>query len=260
MNNQENLLNTIQAGGGTSFWDKDQSIFILVLILILITINLVLLLVYYFEYKRNQKLLGISKKFADAERLYKRSQESANQLLNQTIEESQLIIERAYKEANNIIQQMRKTTEKIDSKTEAEMTKLVADGKVNLQKQIDSFSQEFKAGLTQLGQSQTDEVKKIQVQIYRETLTSLQEMIANLKNQSMAVQAEAGAQAQEELKKMQAEVIEYKNKELGKINNNLYDILIKSAKIVLGEGLDINVKKETVLKAIENAKRDGLIS
>lgn len=238
----------------------DQSTLISIIIIILISINLVLLLVYYFEYRRNQKLIGISKKFADSERLYKRSQESANQLLNQTIGESQLIIDRAYKEANNIIGQMRKTAERIDQKTEAEMTELVATGKVNIQKQIDLFSAQFKETLTKIGETQTQEVKNIQAQIYQETLTSLRDLIANLKSQSLAIQEQAGQQTQEQLKLMNTEIQSYKDQEIKKIQSHLYDILIKSAKKILGEGIAIEVKKDTVLKAVEEAKKDGLLS
>lgn len=238
----------------------DQSTLISIIIIILISLNLVLLLVYYFEYRRNQKLLGISKKFADAERLYKRSQESANQLLNQTIQESQLIIDRAYKEANTILSGMRKTTDRIDQKTEIEMSQLVAEGKINLKNQIDSFSQEFRNSLTKIGDTQTDQVKNLQAQVYQETLASLHDLIANLKSQSLAIQAQAGQQTQEQLKLMQAEIGQYKAAEIKKIQTHLYDILINSAKKILGEGIEIQAKKETVIKAVEDAKKDGLIS
>jgi F0F1-type ATP synthase membrane subunit b/b' len=238
----------------------NQLSLISIIIIILISLNLVLLLVYYFEYRRNQKLLGISKKANESERLYKRSQESANQLLNQTIAESEAIIDRAYREASNIVAQMHTTAEKIDQKIEAEMAKLVVEGKSNLQKQVDVFSQDFRSGLTKLGESQSEQVKRLQEQIYQETLTSLHGLIANLKTQALQIQSQAGSQAQEQVKLMQTEIQNYKNKQIEKINANLYDIILKSAKKVLGESLDITVKKETISQAIDDAKKDGLIS
>jgi F0F1-type ATP synthase membrane subunit b/b' len=232
----------------------------LLIIIFLVILNLFLIFIYLLEYRRNHKLLGISKKFGDAERLYKKSQESANQLLNQTIAESELIIDRAYKEATMIVTQMRKTTEKIDSKTEAEMQQMVVEGKANLQRQIDSFASDFKATLAQIGQNEVSEVKTMQDKIYQEVLVNLNQLIANLKSQALVLQEQAGSQVQAELKAMQTEVQAYKKQQIEKMNANLYEILLQAARRVLGEGLSLSVQKETVLKAIDEAKRSGMIS
>lgn len=229
------------------------------IIILLVTLNLVLVFIYYLEYRRNQKLLGIDKKLGESQRLYKRSQESANQLLNSTIEESQLIIDRAYREANTIVTQMRKTAARIDTKTETEITQLVAEGKLNLQNHLNEFSLVFKSSLTELGKTNVDQVKTIQNQIYQETLISLRQMIANLSSEALALQAEVGTQTQAEIKKLQSELESYKSAQIAKINEHLYDIVIAAAKKVLGEGLTLSVEKETVLKAIDDAKKDGLL-
>ena len=232
----------------------------ILIITFLIILNLVLVFIYYLEYRRNQKLLGISKKFNEAEKLYKKSQESANQLLNQTIEESQIIIDRAYKEANIIVSQMRKTTERIDSKTEAEMQRLIEDGKADLQRQIDSFGQVFKNSLTDLGQAEVNQIKQMQNHIYQEVLVSLNELIASLKSQALGIQEQAEAKVQEEMKSLGDDLQIYKKQQIEKVNAKLYDIILKGAKTILGEGLSLSVQKETVLKALDDAKREGMIS
>ncbi len=236
------------------------STFISIIILLLVTLNLVLVFIYYLEYRRNQKLLGLNKKITDAERLYKRSQESANTLLNQTIAESQIIIERAYREANQIVAQMRKTTQNLDAKTETEMTQLVASGKDRLEKEIDEFSQMFKNSLTELGKTNVDQVKNIQTQIYEQVLSNINELTAKLASEASTLQEEAGAKSQAQLDQLQAQLDQYKQEQIKKINEHLYDILVTAAKKVLGNGVSISVEKETVLKALDDAKRTGMIS
>lgn len=231
-----------------------------IIILLLVLLNLVLVFIYYLEYRRNQKLLGISKRFTDSEKLYKKSQESANQLLNQTINESEIIIDRAYREATQIVNQMKKTAEKIDSKTEAEMGALVAEGKVNLQKQIDNFAAEFRHSLDNLGKDEVNQVQKIQAQVYQEVLVNMNSLIANLKNQAIQVQDQVGLKADEQLKNLNSELEVYKKQQIERLNANLYEILLKAARTVLGEGISLSVQKETVLKAIDEAKREGMIA
>jgi vacuolar-type H+-ATPase subunit H len=231
-----------------------------IILIILVLINLIVLFAYYLEYRRNQKLLGISKKAHDADRLYKRSQESAHQLLNQTIEEYQLIIESAYKEANAIVSQMRKTTESIDEKTTVEMQKVVSEGKANLETQIQAFAMEFKTSLQALEKGQTAQISQLQESIYKETLNNLNQMIANLKDHSLHFQEEASQKAATEIANLQEELKVYKQQQLDQINANLYQILTSAAQKVLGEGISLSTKKETVIKALDEAKKDGLIS
>lgn len=231
-----------------------------IILILLVTLNLVLLFIYYLEYRRNQKLLGISRKFNEAQSLYKRSQESANQLLNQTIEESQGIIEQAYKQARQIVEQLKTTAEKIDAKTEAELSGLVEDGKVNLEQKIENFSSKIEDSLKRVESAHLAQAQQIQEKVYQETQANLNQLMTALKEESLKLQTAAGEAAQVQLQQMQTQVTAYKQQQLDKINANLYEILIKTAEKILGEGISLDVQKQTVIKAIEDAKREGMIS
>ncbi len=90
-----------------------------------------------------------------------------------------------------------------------------------------------------------DEVKEFADTLHKETIESQQ--IVEQK-------------VQEEYKKVEGEIKQYKDEQMAKIEESIYDILHDVSHKVMGKALSLKDHEALVLEALEEAKRSNVIS
>ena len=104
---------------------------------------------------------------------------------------------------------------------------------------------------------------KILTNVYKDIEESAKSDFANYKKivQEQTFQAEKIAQDRinQEYQKLESEIAELKQKKLKELNDNINNMLLKISKEVIGKSLDISEHEDLVIKALDKAKKEGII-
>lgn len=82
--------------------------------------------------------------------------------------------------------------------------------------------------------------------------------VQEMQNHVLTFGKEDRTYMESELKRIKQELEEYKKQELTKISANIYEILARTSEAVLGKAVNLDLHQELVIKALEQAKRDGV--
>lgn len=144
----------------------------------------------------------------------------------------------------------------------------------SLQNSQDTMIQNQTEALKQISEDlfskQQEEVNKINeenikilINIYKDIEESAKSDFANYKKivEEQTFQAEKIAEARinQEYQKLESEIAELKRKKLEELNNNINNMLLKISKEVVGKSLDISDHEDLVIKALDKAKKEGII-
>lgn len=144
----------------------------------------------------------------------------------------------------------------------------------SLQNSQDTMIQNQTEALKQISEDlfskQQEEVNKINeenikilINIYKDIEESAKSDFANYKKivEEQTFQAEKIAEARinQEYQKLESEIAELKRKKLEELNNNINNMLLKISKEVIGKSLDISDHEDLVIKALDKAKKEGII-
>ena len=101
--------------------------------------------------------------------------------------------------------------------------------------------------------------------LFRDELSKQTTLITNefckaIQNELHLMHDNVQKQAAQELNKIEEELVEYKKKKQGTIDNDIAEMLKKELQDVLHTELPENVKQQLIIKALERAKKNGFFN
>ncbi len=85
-----------------------------------------------------------------------------------------------------------------------------------------------------------------------------QEFLNNLQQQTMATANQKDDYTKRELETIKTELQDYKTQQLANIEANIYEILARASEAVIGQAVSFDLHQDLIIKALEQAKREGV--
>lgn len=227
----------------------------LVAAIILLSIVLVAVIISYAASMR--RLNSLEDRQDD---LYEKARQKREELIAQEQTDYEKIITAAQSRAAEIIG----TVTKISNTSEDALNKALLELSAREKEMVAGKSQEFlKAYQAQLNQIASDSINEFK-NISKDILTNidshfntLKELMSEQTSESQKIAEKKIAGEYEELK---LSLAQYKQDQLKKIDNDIYEILLNISKIAFGRGLSLVNQEELVKKAFEEAKEKAALS
>ncbi|HVZ67679.1 MAG TPA: hypothetical protein VG917_05480 [Patescibacteria group bacterium] len=169
------------------------------------------------------------------------------------------IISAADQKAEEIVKQ----TSKITSDSNTAFEKTIETLLKNQYDELNKKASEIEKGYEKEMQEANENNIKVFSNITKEVLDYTNSQFAEYKKtlEAMTIDARklAETKANEEFKKMEADIEAYKKERIEKIDNNIFNLLLSVSKIAIGKSLTVNDQKNLILEALEQAKKEGAL-
>ncbi len=219
----------------------------------LIWLSLVLLVLFLYTFKA----------FKESEKKNKNTQNLEEKRWHELEEKAQKdyqqILETANKKAAEIISQ----ATKIKNETEVNFNNSITTMLENQKKQMESSSSTLSRNHLQEMNRLNDQSIQILTNVYKDielaARTDLEKYRELINAQTFEAEKIAQQRIKEEYIKLEKEIQERKTQRLHELDENIYRILSLISKDIIGKSLSFSDHEELVLKALDDAKKEGAI-
>lgn len=168
------------------------------------------------------------------------------------------LLEDARISAFEILEQANKRAEDILSQTHLDKQLLAQEQIESLKKVSLEFTNNYQRALDEIKKEHIDMFKNISQDIEKDAMSEISDFKEIIKKESFASQKIVGKKIEEEYQDLEKQLKDYKEKKLAEINDSVYKILSLVSKQVLGKTLSFDQHEELIIKALEEAKAEGL--
>lgn len=225
---------------------------ILVAALIFLSVIVLALILSYITAGRRLKALEDERDI-----LYKKAKEKEDELINQAQSDYHKIVTSAQSKASELISdagQVNMDTQKVINEA---VSALEIREKESLEKKAEEFLKLYEEKIAEVNNNSINSIKNESDELVKYIDGHFTEIKKLLEAQTVESKNTAEARIKEEYGKMEKELSDYKESQLKKIDNNIYEILLNVSKIAFGRGLPLENHEELVEEAIEQAKKEA---
>lgn len=170
--------------------------------------------------------------------------------------EYQGIIAAANKRAQDIIQLATKVKEDSDSVLNNAVKELIDKQKQELSKDAETLLSSHKSEVDKLGTENINMLNNISKDFQKYSDEQLGEFKKAIMQQTLDAQNKAQERIQEEYKKIEGEIVTYKQDLYKRMDDHIYTVIFQVTKMVIGRSLDLTTQEKLIGEALERAKKD----
>lgn len=160
--------------------------------------------------------------------------------------------------AQEIIQNTSATRASLESGVDQALGQAVAQAQKTIADKADLMLSSYQAALTATQQEQMLRMEKINNEINTNAQALVTKFFEQMRQTILEVGSEKRDYMERELVKINDELQIYKKEQLGKIESNIYEILARASESVIGQAVNFDLHQELIIKALEQAKREGV--
>ncbi|MGD8744567.1 MAG: hypothetical protein PVJ52_03170 [Candidatus Woesebacteria bacterium] len=215
--------------------------------------SLVLILVYLFV----RKVLKARKDKVDEEVTKQEAYTKALSVLEEAKEESLRILNTSHEKARQVLSNSKSLTEDSKKILDQKLEQLSQKYTQDMENVSRSLSEAFRSALEAEKDRGVSEIHEVSEELKKELVEEVGDFKDVLHKET--VEAERGIRDEivGDFEQMKKELETYKKERTESINRNMYELLAKISKDVLGKTLTIDEHEELVLQAIKDAKKEG---
>jgi len=101
-------------------------------------------------------------------------------------------------------------------------------------------------------------IEDVSGQVRQELVKEIYDFKETLHKETLGSRELVETKLNEEYEKIKRELTLYKESEMKKIDNKIYEIVIRAVKESVGKTLDVQDHQEIIMKSLEDSKREGL--
>lgn len=252
---------------------------------ILLLLNVLVAVLYFIEYRKNKRqTLENREALATFKQMFETLMPSLNGIedqheaklkaqaaLDESIAQShklvadatmqaQAIMLQASTEAQAVIAGAKGSSEDVTRKLNEALDKTIQEQKAQTVEAHRQFEQQLRDQLMQVVQQEIITLKNLE----KATEEAANAQILAFMNELKTTLTEFGTKErdvmQKELLKVQQALEDYKKEEMTKIEAYIYEILARTSESVLGQAVNLDMHQELIIKALEQAKREGMFA
>lgn len=216
------------------------------------TVIVVLALLAYFLIK----LIRLNKLFDSVK---KEEKQRWQDLEMQAQKDYHSIIETANKKAQEIIFNAAQIEHESTTKFHDTVKEMLENQKLALNTTSSTLQKKHEEEINALNNEILNLLTNVYKDIEMTAKTDLEKYKELLKQQTFDAEKIAQKRVEEEYQKFEKEIVEAKNLKLKELDDNIYKILSKVSKEIIGKSLDLSTQEELIRTSLEKAKKEGAI-
>jgi hypothetical protein len=216
-------------------------------------------------------VISLSLSYLSAGRRLRDLEDKEDELYKKTILEQKEVARRAEEQYQKVIEEANTQAKEIISKagninesTRNALVEALASVTENEKKEVEAKSKEFlEQYQSELGKINTNNIQMIQStsdKMLSEINSHFDEMKKLLASQTVESHKAAEEKIKVEYEELEQELKRYKEEQFQKIDNNIYEVLLKISKVAFGYGLNFQEHQGLIIQALERAKTEGDIT
>lgn len=186
--------------------------------------------------------------------------EKAEHLIEDARKKALTIIEQANLEASQMLTKTKKFNTKSDEALKEQIEFLASQQKKILEENSKDLVKGYKESLEELREQNINVFKNISKDIERDAVSEIKDFRQVLEKETLVSQKVVGGKVEEEYKKIQEELVEYKKEKLQEVDKSIFALILSITKVVLGKSLSIEDHEQLVLEALEKAKKENFFN
>lgn len=191
-------------------------------------------------------------------RLKRQEQERWSDLEEHAQKDYQEILEKANDKAKEIISEATRVNEASQSKLQNLYDKLFEDQKQVLEQTISTTSAQYKDQVDLINKKNIELLSNMYKGIEDYANSSFEEYKKIVERQTFESEKIAEERIKAKYDELDQELRKEKDEMIKKINDDIYKILFNISKMVIGKSLNFSDHEELIIKALEDAKKEGL--
>jgi hypothetical protein len=189
--------------------------------------------------------------------LYEKTLLEEDKILQKTQSDYQEIIHTAENRAKSIIEDAERLSTNSSSSLRSTVSDLTKHEDELVSKKSEEFVAEFQKQLQQVNTDNINMFKNVSKEVIDSISQQFEELKKLMQDQTINSKKLAEEKIKTEYGTLEKELQEYKKKEVEKIDQNIYQLLLNISKIAFGKGLNIGEHEKLIEEALQDAKREG---
>jgi len=185
-----------------------------------------------------------------AQTVYKQQQENTTKveaLLQQTLDQ-----------AKDIITNSEALKGTVDAKLNALFDATITQSQALIKEKNDEFITQYQSQMTHISNEYIGILQNTNKNIETDFIQKSEAYLNEMKDRLIELSSQKREVMEKEMQKIQGDLDTYKKEQFTKIESNIYEILARAAESVIGQAVNFDQHQELIIKALEQAKREGL--
>lgn len=195
---------------------------------------------------------------ADISKVLEQDSTKLQQLASTTQAQSQKIIQDSLKKAEQIVSQTEVVRNDVNARMVGVVEGSVAKSNEIIKEAIDAMLADYKQALIAKQQEHINMLQTINLSIEEQVKKRTEDLFVAMKQDIIEASNKKQALMEQELQQVHTELEAYKKQQLEKIESNIYEILARASESVIGQAVNFDLHQELIIKALEQAKREGV--
>lgn len=179
-------------------------------------------------------------------------------LLREAQKKSQDIASEAVANAQAIIVDKKKFDETLDKQTTSLMSESANEAKTLLEQKITALLTSYQTTIAEQQKQHINLLQSINKDIQEKALKQTNEALSSISQRVIELGNQKREYMEKEMAAIQSQLDQYKKEQLSKIESNIYEILARASESVIGQAVNLDLHQELIIKALEQAKREGV--
>ena len=170
----------------------------------------------------------------------------------------QEILETAIDKAKNIIAEATKINEDYSRALQDSLSELVEEQKQILQEKSNSMDIEYKSSIDLINKKNIELLINMYKSVEDYSKSNFEIYKTIIEKQTFEAEKIAQERIKAKYEELENEIQNQKEQMIKKLNDDIYKILFTVSKMAIGKSLDFTDHEELIIKALEDAKKEGI--
>lgn len=194
---------------------------------------------------------------ANEDELYKKTLQEEKELARKAQTDYQQVIEEANQRARDIISQAAKINDDTRGAVTQALTVMSESEKQQVQAKSAEFLKQYKNELEKVNEENVQVFQGLSEKMSTEINAHFDELKKLLAAQTVDSKKNAEEKIKAEYEELEKQLKKYREEQFQKIDQNIYDLLLRISKVAFGYGLNFQEHQGLIIEALERAKTEG---
>lgn len=179
-------------------------------------------------------------------------------IVAQTQKQADDILAQALEQSKGILTQTNNLDAKLQDQAAEIMGNISTTYKSVMDKKIEEILKNYENTIVSYETEHIDLLQNVNKQIEDKAWQHSEEVFAEMRQRVIEIGKQREQLMEKEMANIHKDLDEYKRLQLAKIESNIYEILARASESVIGQAVSFDLHQELIIKALEQAKREGV--
>lgn len=184
--------------------------------------------------------------------------EKTQAIIAETQKKAEEILTQALEQQKTMLTRTAGLDEKLQQQAAAIVGNIATTYKSVMDKKIEEILKNYQDTIVTYEKEHIDLLQNVNKQIQDKAWQHSEEVFAEMRQRVIEIGKQREQYMEKQMQAIQKDLDEYKKQQLERIESNIYEILARASESVIGQAVSFDLHQELIIKALEQAKREGV--